>query len=260
MKKSAYIGPKLSRYQFEGLKNRGWIIEYASEVYKRHPNIVALIELDIGQYQRMVVKNFGWRDAKSPLLSPFIISPARKAWNASHQLIDAGVPVPKPIAVHTARQAGFIDCNYYISEYVGKHEKASRYLGSNIVSLQKKTLIVKKIGEIIFKMHNAGFIHNDLVQDNFLVVEGNCEKIFLVDVNRVQKKSKITNEEKMLDIARLNLCCCDLEQDHDNCLWLYLLVAYDSDNAEQNLSLLKKALKTMTVKNREKNPEKSKTK
>ncbi|MDO9548645.1 MAG: hypothetical protein Q7J65_06760, partial [Candidatus Marinimicrobia bacterium] len=134
MKKSSYIGPSISRYQFEGLKNKGWIIEYAIEVYKRRPNTVALLELDIGsRFQKVVVKSFGWRDAKAPFISPFTKSKAEKAWDATHWLMDAGIPVPKPVAVYTARQAGFVDSSIFITEYIGKHQKSSRVFKSEII-------------------------------------------------------------------------------------------------------------------------------
>jgi len=243
MKKSSYIGPSISRYQFEGLKNKGWVIEYAIEVYKRNPNVVALLELDIGsRFQKVVVKCFGWRDAKAPFLSPFTKSRAEKAWDATHLLMDAGIPVPKPLAVYTARQVGFIDYNIFISEYVGKHQKASRLFESEIVDFAQKRDVAMKIAEIVAATHNAGYIHNDFVKDNFLVSDADSRHLFLVDLTLVEHKQKMTVEERMDDVAKLDLCSCNLSRDHNDCLWLYFLISYDSENAEKLLGHLKKSI------------------
>ncbi len=244
MLKSAYIGPSLSRYQFEGLRNKGWVLESAIEVYKHHPNAVVLMELDIGRrFQKVVVKNFGWRNTISMFFSPFMRSRAQKSWDASKWLLVAGVPVPKPIAVYTARQLGFIYQNFLITEYIGKNQKSRRILRNEIIESEKKQLIVQKMGEMVFAMHNAGMIHNDLTQGNFLVKDSDYADIYLVDLNRLVRKSKITIAERMYDISKMNLCNCNLERDHADCLWLYFLLFYDSENAEQNLIYLKKAIK-----------------
>lgn len=243
MKKSAYIGPTISRYQFEGLKNKGWITEYALEVYKRRPNTVALLELDIGsRFQKVVIKSFGWRNAKDPFFSPFTKSRAEKAWEATHWLLDDGIPVPKPIAVYTARQVGFINQNILITEYVGAHQKSSRIFESGIVDFVQKRDVAMKIAEIVAAVHNAGYLHHDLVKDNFLVTENKDGSVFLVDLTLVERKKKITPEERMDDVAKLDLCSCNLDHDHDDCLWLYFILAYDNDNAENLLVHLKKSI------------------
>jgi len=243
MKKSSYIGPSISRYQFEGLKNKGWIVEYAAEVYKRRPNIVALMELDIGsRFQKVVVKSFGWRDAKSPFISPFKKSRAEMAWDATHLLLDSGLPVPNPVAVYTARQAGFIDHNIFITEYIGKHQKSSRFLENEIVDFAHKRDVVMKIAEIASTTHKAGFIHHDFVKDNFLISDVDHRSVFLVDLTLVEQKKKMAIEDRMDDIAKLDLCKCNLDHDHENCLWLYFILSYDSDNAQNTLVHLKKSI------------------
>jgi len=159
MKKTAYIGPPIDRYHLEGLMNKGWIIEYALEVFKRHPNVVALLELDIGnRFQKVIVKNFGWRNNISIILSPWMRSRAQKLWDASHWLLEAGVSVPKPLAVYTQRQMGFILNNFLVTEYIGKFQTARRILRNEIVELEIKRLITSKIAEMVARMHQANLI------------------------------------------------------------------------------------------------------
>lgn len=242
MQKSAYTGPSLSRYQFEGLTNKGWIIEKATEIYKRHPNVVALMEFEIDNHPRkVVVKCFGWRNTISVIMSPFMRSRAQKSWDASQWLLDAGVPVPKPIAVFTARSRGFIKSNFLITEYIGPNRKAQRILRNEIVEVEQKNLILRKMAEMVRKMHQAGMIHHDLTPDNFLVKDSNCE-IYLVDLNRLRRKSRITVAGKMHDISKMGLCSCNLEHFHENCRWQYFLRQYEPEQIDRNLKVLKRAI------------------
>jgi len=243
MKKTTYIGPPIDRYHFEGLMNKGWIIEYALEVFKRNPNVVALLELDIGnRFQKVIVKNFGWRNNISILLSPWMRSRAQKSWDAAHWLLEAGVPVPKPLAVYTQRQAGFIVKNYLITEYIGKFQTARRILRNEVVELESKQLIVSKMAEMVARMHQANLIHHDLTKGNFLVKDDNYEKIYLVDLNRLERKSRLSISEKMADIAKINLCRCQLNEEHNGCLWRFFLQHYDGHQFESNLKTLKRAI------------------
>ncbi|MDO9548727.1 MAG: hypothetical protein Q7J65_07195 [Candidatus Marinimicrobia bacterium] len=52
----------------------------------------------------------------------------------------------------------------------------------------------------------------------------------------------MTIKERMDDIAKLGLCSCNLDHDHDDCLWLYFILSYDSENAENLLNHLKKSI------------------
>jgi tRNA A-37 threonylcarbamoyl transferase component Bud32 len=243
MNRNSYTGPPINRYHFEGLRNKGWIIEYALEVFKRHPNVVALLDLEIGnRFQKVIVKNFGWRNNISIILSPWMRSRAQKSWDASHWLLKAGVSVPNPLAVYTQRRAGFIVANYLVTEYIGKFQIARRILRNEIVEPEIKQLIVSKMAEMVARMHLANLIHNDLTMGNFLVKDDDYEKIYLVDLNRLERKSRLSIAERMRDIAKINLCRCHLNEEHENCLWCFFLQQYDAPQFERNLKVLKKAI------------------
>jgi tRNA A-37 threonylcarbamoyl transferase component Bud32 len=248
VQKSAYTGPSLSRYHFEGLTNKGWIIEKATEVYKRQPNVVALMEFEIGnRFRKVVVKCFGWRNTISAIMSPFMRSRAQKSWDASWWLLEAGVPVPKPIAVFTNRSRGFVKSNFLITEYIGTNQKVRRILRNEIVEAEQKNLILRKMAEMVRKMHQAGMIHRDLTPGNFLVKDSNCEEIYLVDLNRLRRKSRVTVAGKMHDISKMGLCTCNLEHFHENCKWQYFLRQYEPEQFNRNLKALKRAIRRTRV-------------
>jgi len=77
---------------------------------------------------------------------------------------------------------------------------------------------------------------------NFLVKNDNYEQIYLVDLNRLERKSWLSISEKMADIAKINLCRCQLNEEHDNCLWRFFLRHYDAHQFEYNLKALKRAI------------------
>jgi len=236
-------GTKLSKEQINRLCNKGWILERASYIYKNKTNLVAALEMNIdGRLKKVVVKKFGWRNTISRIFSPVMRSRAKKSWDASHWLLDAGIFVPKPISVYTERVFGFIKNNFLLTEYISDYHSARRILRDLRFDTELKENIVKIIAEIISSLHSAGLLHNDLTLGNFLVGDINYNEIYLVDLNRLVYKKRLTPKMKMYDISKMNLCKCNLKQEHENCMWLLFLRNYDPDNYDNNIMILRKAI------------------
>ena len=236
-------GEKLNKEQIDRLCNKGWILERAFHIYKNKTNVVAALELNVnGKPQRIVVKNFGWRNTISCVLSPVMRSRAKKSWDASHWLLDARIIVPRPISVYTDRKFGFIKKNFLLSEYISNYRSARRILRDVTVDTELKERVIKIIAEIISSLHSANLLHNDLTLGNFLVGDIDYNEVYLIDLNRLARKWWLTPKMKMYDISKMNLCRCNLEQEHENCTWLLFLRNYDPDNYDNNIVVLKKAI------------------
>ncbi len=236
-------GEKLSKEQIDRLCNKGWILERAFHVYKNKTNLVAALELNFnGKIKKVVVKNFGWRNTISRILSPVMRSRAKKSWDASHWLLDAGIFVPKPISVYTERVFGFIKKNFLLSEYISDYHSARQILRDVTFDTELKENVVKIIAEIVLSLHSANLLHNDLTLGNFLVGDIDYAEIYLIDLNRLTHNWRLTPKMKMYDISKMNLCKCNLEQVHENCMWLLFLRNYGPDNYDNNIMILKKAI------------------
>jgi len=233
----------LSKEQINRLCNKGWILERAFHVYKNKTNLVAAVEMNFnGKLKKVVVKNFGWRNTISRIFSPVMRSRAKKSWDASYWLLDAGIFVPKPISVYTERVFGFIKKNFLLTEYISDYYSARRILQDVTFDTELKKNVVKIIAEIISRLHSANLLHNDLTLGNFLVGDIDKDEIYLIDLNRLVYKRRLTLKMKMYDISKMNLCRCNLEQVHENCMWLLFLRNYDQDNYDNNIMVLRKAI------------------
>ncbi|MDD5765299.1 MAG: lipopolysaccharide kinase InaA family protein [Candidatus Marinimicrobia bacterium] len=242
--KRELLGNWLNRETVERLCNKGWIIERAKFIYKRKVNIVADVEIPIGEKQYLVVvKNFGWRNSQSRLFSPFMRSRARKSWDASNLLLENGVIVPTPITCYTERKKGFIKKNFLLTERIDDYRLARKVLRDFTVESAYKDSVIRSIAEIVFKIHCLKYLHNDLTLGNFLVKNRNSQNVCLIDLNRMASRRFMTTFRKMYDISKMNLCDCGLVKPHENCRWIEFLNYYEPAHVKRNMKALQKAIR-----------------
>lgn len=243
-------GEWLNKETIEQLCNRDWIIKRANIIYKKKTNVVADVEILIKENPRnVVVKNFGWRNSISRLLSPFMRSRAQKSWDVSLVLLKNGINVPAPITAYTERKHGFIQKNFLLTERIDDYQLARKILRDFTIESRQKEVMIRQrrimIGEIakmIAGIHRLKYLHNDLTLGNFLVKNGNFSDIYLIDLNRMKEKKIMTTFRRMYDISKMNLCKCDLEYEHENCLWEIFLNHYDIGDIKSNRISLRKAI------------------
>lgn len=248
------LGEKLAPELLEHLCDRAWVAAHARRIYKDKVNIVADIQIEIaGREKVVVIKYFGWRNRLSYWLSPVMRSRAQKSWDASWWLFEHGVDVPRPIAVFTRRRWGFIQQNFLLTEKIDRHLTVRQFL-KNSNDILEKIVLVKKLGQMLRLLHAGRFLHRDLTLGNFLVVDNEQQRIFLVDLNRLVRRPFLTRSQRMYDLARMNLCPCRLQREHTDCLWHIFLNEYEPDQLSRNKKSLRKALRTrqrrQTLKNK----------
>lgn len=237
-------GETLTEKQIQNLSKRDWILQHAAHVYKIKTNVVAALEINVnGKLQRVVVKNFGWRNKISQILSPVMRSRAKKSWDAATLLLKNGVRVPYPISVFTFRKFGFIKTNSYLCENITDFRSARQILKDKSVETELKNSLIKLIAKMIAKLHTTKSTHNDLTLGNFLVKDIKKGEVYLIDLNRLVHRFRLSIPRRMYDISKINLCNCNLEKIHDDCRWLLFLKHYNPDGYSQNILALKKAIR-----------------
>jgi tRNA A-37 threonylcarbamoyl transferase component Bud32 len=257
------IGEKLTPEQITHFSDWNWIRANARHIYKDKVNILAEVSVTINGVERTaVVKLFGWRNRISRWLSPFMRSRAQKSWDASLDLLKCGVKVPPPIAVYTRRRFGIIQRNFLLTGKIENYTLARNLLRDPDYPVSDKNLIVAALADLIRKMHTARMVHHDLTLGNFLVNRSNPREITIVDLNRLERRIFLSRSLKMYDIAKLNLCECNLEREHSGCRWILFLKCYAEKEFAPNRIALQTALSRRKIKRRIKamhKPKKSKT-
>jgi tRNA A-37 threonylcarbamoyl transferase component Bud32 len=237
-------GVSLSPKQVQQLQNNAWLSEHAVRIYKHKINLVAALNLDLNRVLKSVaVKNFGWRNLQSLLFSPLMRSRAFKSWDASLLLTNLGVRVPEPIAVYTERQCGFIQANFLLTENLANALSIRQIFKDENVPFKRKEAIVRRIAEMITRMHRARVVHNDLTRGNFLIRDGDPQQIYLIDLNRIVRRWWLGKRRRLSEIARMNLCPCQLQKEHPNCLWEVFLRHYQIESCDKNRPALAAAIK-----------------
>jgi len=247
----ALIGKKLTPEQIAYFSDPDWIRANACHIYKDKVNILAELTVTIdGVEQPVVIKWFGWRNRISRWLSPVMRSRAKKSWDASYSLLKCGVKVPEPITVYTRRRFGFIQRNFLLTEKVENYTLARRLLRDPDEPEKRKELIVAGIADMIRKIHQASMVHHDLTPGNFLVNNNDPQNIIIVDLNRLENRVFIRRSLKMYDIAKLNLCDCNLGREHSGCRWILFLKCYAEKEFAPNRIALQTALSRRKIKRR----------
>ena len=110
---------------------------------------------------------------------------AWREWHLLRQLLDKGLPVPRPVAAHVERM-GF----YYRADLMTLRLDASKSLAD---CLRKKDLLQEQwrnIGRTVRSFHNAGVYHADLNAHNILLTDSGG--VYLIDFD----KGEIRNQER----------------------------------------------------------------
>lgn len=117
-----------------------------------------------------------------------------------------GIPTIQPIgAIHRSILPLFYQA-YFLSLEIQHAMNLIQYFQEigpcpSREKLQFKRKVIKSIGSLIQKFHQAGFFHGDLQLKNILVAEG---QPFLIDFDRSYRKGKLSLNERMQNILRLN--------------------------------------------------------
>ncbi len=136
-------------------------------------------------------------------------SKARRAWEAAIALESAGVPTPPPVALLERRQGSWMRESYLITAYVpdlvSMREALNRIYREN-PSSQALITLLQAVADTVRKLHQAGWLHYDLGNQNLLL---SCNTlahahVLLVDLNRARRQ-RLTLRRIARDISRLCL-------------------------------------------------------
>lgn len=149
---------------------------------------------------------------------------AWQEWHLLKQLLDKGLPVPRPVAAHVERTA-----LYYRADLMTLRLNGSKSLTE---FLRKKDLPQERwrnIGKTIRRFHEAGVYHADLNAHNILLTDSG--EVFLIDFD----KGQIRPQERSWQQANIQRLQRSLEKlssqispfHYSLVVWQQLLKGYD---------------------------------
>lgn len=176
----------------------------------RHQVVVLDFAID-GEACPVAVKFFGkqqsWKDRYDLKRG----SKAARSFEAASFLEAHGVATPPPLA--------------YLEQWRGERLMACFYLSSYLPELQSfkaellrlyqangpcadLVALLERVGAAMRRMHDAGFYHRDLGNQNMELsfdAEGKVAQVYFLDLNRGRIRSKLSMQKRAQDFSRLKL-------------------------------------------------------
>ena len=189
------INPKY--YYLEGFINTVLERNYkADATYRAFRNVVEDVTVD---GVRLVVKIFKKpTECNRIVYTCFRKTKARRSYEKSFQLLDAGILVPEPVAYIEKRKGLFFHTGCFISVFI-PHRAIDDFVDYKPETEQKAKefeILLDELAEFAVDMHSKGIIHNDFNKDNILyrpldINESGAEprkhfEFALIDLNRVK--------------------------------------------------------------------------
>ncbi len=174
------------------------------EVLKR--NLVrTVLRVPLASGGRVIVKRYAVRGLRDWIKYTFVPSRAKAEWVTGRALHEAGIPTAVPLAM--AERRGFVlsDAALVTREIVDSvHLNA--YVAAHLGGPDdpRRAALYDDLARIVRRMHDAGFVHNDLHGGNVLV-NGPPEapRLFVIDLHSVSRSSRPSEGARWFDLAKL---------------------------------------------------------
>lgn len=160
----------------------------------------------------VLVKSFGRQGrAKDWIDLNYRNSKAQRSFEAALHLHCNGVGTPEPIAFLEHRQGSRLEESYFLSLHAeGARSFHEIFIGMlhgqpNVSELMP---LLMTVAESCKDMHDSGFMHNDLGNQNILIKEAEGQssgQALFIDLNRGRRFSELSLQQRGQDLSRLNV-------------------------------------------------------
>lgn len=177
----------------------------------RNRNVRVAMPVADGGTLDVVVKAFGrggalqaWRDRRAG-------SKARRTWLAAVHLTAVGAGTPEPIAFIERWAGSRLVESYVVTAY--QHDMTSLAHALDTLYRQepdceKLMALLDTVAAAVRRMHEGGFLHNDLGNQNILLRrddQGAWGHVQFIDLNRGRIKPALSGRERARDLSRIAL-------------------------------------------------------
>lgn len=155
-----------------------------------------VVEVTIGP-RALILKRFNRKSLGHVIKNTLRPSPASRSWALGHNLIDRGLPTPRPLLLAHRYRLGVPVVSYLVVEKV----PAAVELAGGVHSADRRRLAAD-LGRLLRVMHDRHVSHRDLKAVNILLAEGRTPT--LIDLVGVRTDRAVPYATRVRDLARLN--------------------------------------------------------
>jgi hypothetical protein len=161
--------------------------------------------------RQLAVKRFGRQLFLKDQIDRKRGTKARRTWLAATFLHEKGVGTPPPIGFLELWGTNALDESYFLSEF----QANATSFAAELIRLfrddpdcDKFMHLMQTVAAAIRRMHDTGFRHNDLGNQNILLRKEEPsapDDVLFIDLNRSEIKSSLTLKDRARDISRIYL-------------------------------------------------------
>jgi heptose I phosphotransferase len=146
---------------------------------------------------------------------------ARNEWNAILEFHEANLATMTPVAIGESGSNSFLITEAIENCTKLSELKANREAGQPL-SDEQRSRIIRDIAKIARAMHAAGLHHQDFYLGHLLFSPSENGKIYVIDLGRVLKRTKLARRWIVKDLAQLDYSASASAQDRLRFLREYL--------------------------------------
>lgn len=199
------------QHVFKYLNNLSLLTEDCIDVLKTGRNTISKVSLrgsdGISQYIDCAFKHFSSAGFIKRFGSWVKGSKAKRTWDNSIHLAENSIGVSFPFLFVDMKDGEGVFVSEYLSNRVSLRDKLIDILIKN-PDINIVSTLLMKVARSIRLMHDAGFQHNDLGNQNILLKEednGDVSSVEFIDLNRGYIRTKLSTIQVSRDLSRLTL-------------------------------------------------------
>ena len=176
----------------------------------RHRNVLLETACQ-GKPIHLVVKAFGKQSAVGDALTRVRGSKAERTWLAAVHLQAAGVGTPPPVGFFERWEGGRLVESYFLAEYCPDTSSFKDEL-VNLFRYEPECAhfmsLMETVARAVRRMHDAGFVHRDLGNQNILLRRKSASTwgdVVFIDLNRGRRRTALSLRERGYDLSRITL-------------------------------------------------------
>lgn len=166
------------------------------------------VELDMdGVQTQVLVKCFGRQSIRNDLRDAARGSKAARSFRAAHHLLQHDVGTPAPLAFVERWEGRRLKESYYVSLFLDDATGFGERMLELYHQIRECEPFIESLRIVALgarKMHDSGFVHNDLGNQNILITNvSNSEAFSTIDLNRGRIVTSLSLRERAKDLSRL---------------------------------------------------------
>jgi tRNA A-37 threonylcarbamoyl transferase component Bud32 len=184
------------------LKNPDLLFQYAYEHLKNSKRArLALIKLN---GQKYLLKRYNIKSIFHKFRQLFRAPLSRKIWQRNHIFSNKGMLTSNLLAAIDSGAGFSYQASFAVYAYIKGASESICTLKKYYFNEQHRKKLLSHLTRLIWQMHSRGIYHGDAKITNFIWVE-TCGKprIWIIDLDGVSFKKKITNMNRLSDIKNL---------------------------------------------------------